>query len=333
MQSYGADFFRKEHEMVLQSARQVVPIIMRLLKPRQVIDVGCGTGVWLSVFGEHGVEDFVGIDGAYVDLTTLKIPRERFLSFDLSKPFDLKREFDLVVSLEVAEHLPASSAGGFVESLTKLGPVVLFSAAIPFQGGMNHVNEQWPEYWVKLFAQRGYGVIDCIRRRIWDNEHVAYYYAQNMLIVCRRDVLQNYPALRAEEQSVAGPLSIVHPKKLAEAAGSLRQLYAAAAELRAVIPPGEKFVFVDEEQLRGVVASGYQALPFLERDGQYWGRPADDKTAIEELERMREDGARFIAFAWPAFWWPGHYAGFYSHLKERYRLVLESERFVIFDLR
>src|SRR4029077_4199049 len=115
--------------------------------------------------------------------------------------------------LEVAEHLPGFSAGAFVESLKKAGPVGRFAAAIPFQGGVNHVNEQWAEYWVKLFAQRGYGVIDCIRRRIWDNEQVVYYYAQNMLIFCRRDVLQNHPALRAEQQSVAGPLSMVHPKK------------------------------------------------------------------------------------------------------------------------
>src|SRR6266568_3782288 len=124
MEAYTADFFRKEHDIVLQSARQVVPIVMSLVKPRRVIDVGCGTGVWLSVFREHGVEDVLGIDGAYVDLATLKIPRERFLSFDLSKPIDLDGKFDLAVSLEVAEHLPASSAAAFVESLTKLSPLV-----------------------------------------------------------------------------------------------------------------------------------------------------------------------------------------------------------------
>jgi SAM-dependent methyltransferase len=333
MQSYNADFFRKEHEMVLQSARQVVPIIIRLLKPQRVVDVGCGTGVWLSVFGEHGVEDFVGIDGAYVDPASLNIPRDRFLTRDLSQPFDLNREFDLAVSLEVAEHLPAASAAGFVESLTKLAAVVLFSAAIPFQGGVNHVNEQWPEYWVKLFAGRGYTVIDCIRRRIWDNEHVAYYYAQNMLIFCRRDVLQNNPLLRTEQQQgVAAPLSMVHPKKLLELIEWQRQLHAAAADLKSVLPAGEKLVLVDEEQIRGVIAAGYRALPFLEHDGQYWGRPADDKIAIEELERMRNNGARFIAVAWPAFWWLGHYAEFHRHLRQRYRLVLENERLVIFDL-
>jgi len=334
MEAYTADFFRKEHDIVLQSARQVVPIVMSLVKPRRVIDVGCGTGVWLSVFREHGVEDVLGIDGAYVDLATLKIPRERFLSFDLSKPIDLDGKFDLAVSLEVAEHLPASSAAAFVESLTKLSPLVLFSAAIPCQGGVNHVNEQWPDYWARLFAERGFEVIDCIRRRTWNNNQVAYYYAQNMLIFCRRDVFEALPVLKTErERNLDSPLSLVHPKKFVELADSVRQLHEAAEDLRAVILPGEKFVLVDEEQIRGVIAGGYRAVPFLEREGQYWGRPADDRTAIEELERLRGDGARFIAFAWPAHWWLEHYTEFAHYLRQRYRCALHNERFVIFDLR
>jgi hypothetical protein len=181
---------------------------------------------------------------------------------------------------------------------------VLFSAAIPFQGGVNHLNEQWPEYWARLFADCGFEVIDCIRKRIWNNDQVAYYYAQNMLIFCRRDVLQAHSVLQGERiRRPDAPLSLVHPKKLSELAHSLRQLYQAADDLRATIPPGEKFVLVDEEQIRTVLCSGYRAIPFLQRDGQYWGRPADDTTAIEELERLRTDGASFIAFAWPAFWW------------------------------
>jgi len=333
MEAYSADFFQKEHEIVLQSARQVVPIVMSLLEPRRIIDVGCGTGVWLSVFQEHGVQDVVGIDGAYVDPATLKIPRDKFLTFDLSKTFFMDEAFDLAISLEVAEHLPDSSAAGFVESLTKLSPIVLFSAAIPFQGGVNHLNEQWPEYWARLFADRGFKAIDSIRGRIWNNERVAYYYAQNMLIFCRSDVLQSHPALQAQrERSGDAPLSLVHPRKLAETAQSLGRLYEAAADLRATIPPGEKFVLVDEEQIRSVLCSGYRAIPFLQRDGQYWGRPADDATAIEELERLRADGARFIAFAWPAFWWLRHYSIFHQHLQRRSRLLLQNDRFVIFDL-
>lgn len=80
--------------------------------------------------------------------------------------FGPRRNFDLAVSLQVAEHLPPSSAKGFIDSLAKLAPVVLFSAAIPLQAGAEHLNEQWPEYWAALFKTHDYLPIDCIRGRM-----------------------------------------------------------------------------------------------------------------------------------------------------------------------
>jgi hypothetical protein len=99
-------------------------------------------------------------------------------------------------------------------------------------------------------------------------------------------------------------------------------------ELAQVIPPGAPLVLVDD----GTLGAEQWAIPFLERDGVYWGRPADDATAIAELERLRASGARFIAFAWPAFWWLDHYAGFHRHLRSRYRCRLESRTTVVFDV-
>src|SRR5438046_10610902 len=99
---------------------------MKLTQPTSVVDLGCGIGTWLAVFAEHNVGDYVGIDGDYVDRSQLLIPPERFLSGDLSEPVELNRRFDLAVSLEVAEHLPAASARVLVASLTGLPPVVLF---------------------------------------------------------------------------------------------------------------------------------------------------------------------------------------------------------------
>jgi hypothetical protein len=131
------------------------------------------------------MEDIFGIDGFYVRRELLEIPPEKFVAHDLQEPFRLDRIFDLVVSLEVAEHLPKESAAGFVESLTRLAPVVLFSAAIPFQGGEGHLNEQWPEYWARLFEARGYAPVDCLRRRVWQSPNVSWYYAQNVLIYVR----------------------------------------------------------------------------------------------------------------------------------------------------
>ena len=74
-------------------------------------------------------------------------------------------------------------------------------------------------------------------------------------------------------------------------------------------------------------------MPFLEKDGQYWGPPADDATAINELERLHQAGAQLVVFVWTTFWWLEHYTGFHRHLRSRYACVQEDEHVVVFDLR
>jgi len=211
---YTEDYYKDIQEGSRRSAKEIVPLVLELIQPRSVIDVGCGVGTWLSVFKECGVRDIIGVDGGYIDKKMLQIPKERFLSFDLREPLRMDRQFDLVVSLEVAEHLPGECAERFVDNLVRLGPVILFSAAIPFQGGEQHINEQWPDYWVKYFQQKGYVVIDCIREKIWQNTNVEMWYAQNILMFVRQDYLKNYPLLKNEvENTATSQLSIVHPRK------------------------------------------------------------------------------------------------------------------------
>jgi SAM-dependent methyltransferase len=213
-QPYTRDFFQRTDDPSRRSALAIVPLVLELVKPASVADVGCGTGIWLSVFRQHGIADVLGIDGAYVEESQLEIPVEQFMRFDLTESLALDRSFDLVVSLEVAEHLPARCAETFVESLTRLGPIVLFSAAIPFQGGVHHVNEQWPDYWARLFRERDYVAIDCIRKRVWQDALVHWWYAQNTLLYARRDVLASRPLLAREAEMTAdSQLSIVHPAK------------------------------------------------------------------------------------------------------------------------
>ena len=211
---YTKEFYEARREGALRSAEVVVPLVLKLLAARSVVDVGCGDGNWLAVFHKLGAEKIIGIDGGYVDPNLLQIPPDCFQAFDLTKSFVLGRTFDLAVSLEVAEHLPADCAPIFVECLTRLAPVVLFSAAIPFQGGANHINEQWPEKWVGLFKEHGYLPIDCIRKRVWQNEAVEWWYAQNMLVFARANVLERNTALKAEfERTNVNQLALVHPRQ------------------------------------------------------------------------------------------------------------------------
>ncbi len=186
----------------LSAPREVVPLIMELLQPKSVLDVGCGIGTWLKAFDESGITDYLGVDGEYVNRSMLKIPEDKFRPYDLQNSFSIGRKYDLVISLEVAEHLSESYADVFVQTLVGHGDFILFSAAIPGQDGQNHLNEQWPEYWEKKFLKHGFYFHDVIRPLIWSNELVDFWYRQNIFLV-KKDKLVKRPFLT---------LSVVHPQ-------------------------------------------------------------------------------------------------------------------------
>jgi SAM-dependent methyltransferase len=328
--TYTTQFYEHQRGGSRRSARCAVPVLVDLLRPRSVIDVGCGVGTWLAVFLEQGVIDAWGIDGAWVDEAMLEIPPSRFIRRDLARPIDIGRTFDVVVSLEVAEHLPAAAADTFVDSLVGLGPVVVFSAAIPYQGGTHHVNEQWPEYWAEKFERRGYEVVDALRPRLWGMADLEPYYAQNMLLYVDPGHLGRFEHERAATQR--SRLAMVHPAIYVDKLEYARRFIGAIDDVAATVPPGSLIVQIDGAQCGSVLAAGRPARPFLEKEGQYWGPPPDDATAIAELERLRGDGARFVVVAWPAFWWLEHYAAFHRHLRATSRAVCENERVVIFQL-
>jgi SAM-dependent methyltransferase len=169
-------------ELSLRSARAVVPIVLNLLSPKSVVDFGCGRGTWLKAWLENGVETALGLDGDYVDRDKLLIDRDQFRAVDLRAPVRLDRRFDLAMCLEVAEHLPARSARALVGSLAAAAPAVLFSAALPGQGGVDHVNEQWPPYWERLFAEQGMRKYDVVRPLIWCQPDVHMIYIQNLYL-------------------------------------------------------------------------------------------------------------------------------------------------------
>jgi SAM-dependent methyltransferase len=328
--AYTAHFYEIHNKGARRSAKEIVPLVLELIRPGSVVDVGSGTGTWLSVFKESGIADFLGIDGDWVDRNALEIPADSFVSYDLTKAFQLDRQFDLVVSLEVAEHLPIECAETFIDSLMRLGNVILFSAAIPCQGGTNHVNEQWPDYWVNFFKQNEYIAIDCLRDRVWQNDLVEWWYAQNMLLFIRRDSLERYPHLRKEAEITATrKLSIVHPRSYLES----HRLFKTVNEIGKLIPHRQTFILVDDDVVRSQLANESWAIPFLEREGQYWGVPSDDDTAIRELTRLRQSGAKFLVFTSDAFWWLDYYAEFHRKLRSEYQCVLKNERLVVFDLR
>jgi SAM-dependent methyltransferase len=211
---YGPAFYAEQAGISRASAEVVVPHILSKLPAKSVLDVGCGIGTWLSVFAAHGVPDILGLDGDYVARDALLVRPEAFRPADLTGQWAPGRRFDLAVSLEVAEHLPEASAAGFVAQLCQTADAILFSAALPTQGGTAHLNEQWPSYWIALFSQHGFRALDALRPRFWNDERIDLCYRNNALLFINESALTRFPAL-----AIARPAhgefvtDVVHPQR------------------------------------------------------------------------------------------------------------------------
>lgn len=208
-QPYSKKYYQTIETGSAVSAAEVIPVVLYFLSPASVVDIGCGTGAWLSEWKKKDINDILGIDGNHISSDQLMIEKEKFQIADLEKEISLSRRFDLVMSLEVAEHISACSAATFVHSICQLGDIVLFSAAIPGQGGVNHINEQYPAYWIDLFKKEEFSAYDCIREIIWMNKKIDTCYRQNLLFFVKDEAKEKYPSITTNIRTV---LPLVHPE-------------------------------------------------------------------------------------------------------------------------
>jgi len=166
------------------SPSELVPILIEIINPKSVIDIGCGIGNFIAEFKKHGINDVLGVDGIWADMDAIStnIGIKDFVSHDLTTTFKANRKYDLVISLEVAEHIGIDYSDKFLDSLTNSGDEIVFSAALPNQGGQNHINEQWTDFWVDKFLERGYFKKDIIKPLIWNNNNIFWWYRQNIML-------------------------------------------------------------------------------------------------------------------------------------------------------
>ena len=194
------------------ASRVVANLLDQWFAPRSVLDLGCGNGVWMNGL-RVGQREVLGVEFEQFTRDELEVEPELILRANLGKRVDLHRRFDMVMCLEVAEHIDAAFAETVVENCVRHAPIVLFSAAIPGQQGLEHINEQLPEYWAKLFAGNGYVPLDLIRPLIWDDPQIPVWYRQNLLLFVHRDE-PALPRLQVEAaKSLASlPLNRAHPE-------------------------------------------------------------------------------------------------------------------------
>ncbi|MEA1835207.1 hypothetical protein U8607_24275 [Methylobacterium durans] len=222
---YSENFFAGQEAGSLRSAQIILRELWPLVKPSSVVDVGCGVCPWLKTAGDLGATVLVGIDGDYVNRNRLMVEKGCFYPCDIESK-DLRsvlkgtRRFDLAMCLEVAEHLSQDRAASFIAELTSLSDVVLFSAAVVDQGGTNHINEQWPLYWYRLFSQMDFDCFDILRPKIWEEEEIEWWYIQNVLVYVKRGSPTQRTLLQKFEPKA--PMALVHPRMYSRLLTQLR---------------------------------------------------------------------------------------------------------------
>jgi SAM-dependent methyltransferase len=191
--TYDRLFYEYQREGSLRSARGLLPIVVSTLGVKSVLDVGCGAGAWLAAYRDLGATDCVGVDGDYVERALLMIEKSWFSPRDITKRFDFGREFDLVQCLEVAEHVPRDACDTLIDNIVRHGRKVLFSAAVPGQGGEDHINERPYGFWRDMFASRGYRLFDFVRPRTDGNNAIEPWYRYNVLFFAHDSIVERLP--------------------------------------------------------------------------------------------------------------------------------------------
>jgi hypothetical protein len=172
-----------EVDGAIRAADRVVSAILGLVGPvRSVVDLGGGTGAWCRAFKTKGVERVLCLDHPDARSAGLLIDEREFRGLDLAKESPNPIPADLAISVEFAEHVSAARVEWVVNFLTQSARVILFSAAVPGQGGIAHVNEQWPSFWAQQFGHRGFTQLDVIRPLIVADEMIPYWYRQNLFL-------------------------------------------------------------------------------------------------------------------------------------------------------
>lgn len=213
---YTEQFYSGQMDGSLRSARVIAAVLAEFAPVKRVLDVGCGVGGWLRAFQELGAEEIRGVDGAYVNRSQLLVPQECFTPCDLADASSLPTGFDLAVCAEVLEHLPEAAGERLVGLMTKSAPLVLFSAAIPGQGGTHHINERWHHHWHEKFSRHGFTVLDVIRPRVFADASVEWWYRQNMFLYASEPAFDRWPALRQLQREPSPAVVPIDPRVLSQ---------------------------------------------------------------------------------------------------------------------
>jgi len=299
--------------------------LLRQLQPRSILDVGIGFGKWGHLFREYTDINAAerdphryrrenwqvridGIEGHAAYLTELH--RYLYNEIHIGDACELLPKvaaYDLIFMGDIIEHLDKSKGMELLQVAVAKAIKAVIVSTPKFETAQESLCANELERHRSLWSARDFRKLPGASVKTVDR-------ATLLAVIAKPGV---------------GALQLT-PPPAPSTETALRVIQARDALLE-LVSLDEPFILVDEEQLRPLLPH-CRAIPFLERDGAYWGPPADDATAIGELERLRAAGARLIVFAWPCFWWLEHYAAFALHLRANFKIVREDSLLVAFAL-
>jgi 2-polyprenyl-3-methyl-5-hydroxy-6-metoxy-1,4-benzoquinol methylase len=317
------------------------------LRGKTVLDAGCGAGYGADYLAALGAKSVLAVD---ISPDAIAYARDHYRQDNLeyrvaslSAAGTISGKFDVIVSFEVIEHLPdpdlflaevsrlLADGGTFIVSTPDRVAYRQDDAPNPFHArefDLAEFTQLLGRHFrrVQMFAQHHLGAIAITPTNAAGDMVIDHGLLRN---AAYHRYFIAFCGHGGESVETAGV-----PRLIPFAGIDWQPLVRrAAGDLERVIPAGATVILVDQDECGPALAPGRSVRPFPEHDGQYWGPPADSESAVRELERLRDGGAAYIAFAWPAFWWLDFYAGLTTHLGAHYRRVLSNERLVIFDLR
>lgn len=215
---YNESFYDEQREKSHQSANASIcyinDIYMQYMGKNwsSVVDFGCGTGSWLAAFSYENSNAVInGFDWGEMSEHQYYISPDLIKKVDLSKEVITDRKYDICISLEVAEHLSESCADRMVGNLCEASDFIVFSAAVPGQGGKSHINEKPQSYWKEKFNKRGYLAIDSFREKAWNNERIEVWYRQNVIVYIKNDAIVENMRKEAISRDIKMITDIIHP--------------------------------------------------------------------------------------------------------------------------
>ncbi|MFA6171199.1 MAG: methyltransferase domain-containing protein [Patescibacteria group bacterium] len=182
---YDQRFFDRTLKLEESSAKAVVNILIKRFRPKSVIDIGCGIGIYLKEFEKKGI-GISGYDGAPAAIKN-SLVGDKIKYHDLVKPLRLSRKFDLCLCVEVAEHLPETCENTLINSLVRLSDTLIYTAATPGQGDLliGHINERPHAYWKKKLKASGFTYktkLTGVVRKEMAEKKAVWWVAKNLMV-------------------------------------------------------------------------------------------------------------------------------------------------------